>query len=87
MTASNQLQERIAACQGAAASLIESFNAPAQAHAVWIKTEVEGGEFSHVLCVAIRPEWESKIEVPSEQDGVPVRVLSWKAANNIDREG
>ncbi len=63
----------------AAQTLIQRLNAPAQAHSVWIGTEVdpETKEFVRSLCVSIRPGWKSKITVPTEHHGIPVVNVPW----------
>lgn len=62
----------------AAQTLIVRLNAPAQAHSVWIKTEVDDeGRFVKSLCVSIRPGWKDKIKVPTEHEGIAVVNVPW----------
>lgn len=68
----------------AAQSLIRRLNAPAQAHSVWVRSEIEKDENgkdratgNQELCVSIRPTWKSKIKVPDEHEGIPVVNVPW----------
>ena len=62
----------------AATSLVKKLNAPAQAHSVYIQTNVgPNGQFEKVLCVSIRPEWKSKIQVPAKHMGYPIHEVEW----------
>ncbi len=63
----------------AATSLVKFLKAPPQAHSVWIKTETdtETKEFKKSLCVSVRPEWQSRINVPANHLGFPVELVPW----------
>ena len=62
-----------------AQTLIQRLNAPAQWHAVFIRTEVDEDtkQFVRSLCVSIRPGYESKVKVPKEHQGIPVVQVPW----------
>jgi hypothetical protein len=59
---------------------LELQQAPPQAHSVWVKTErddsAEGG-FKHSICVSLNPKYRKPLDIPSAQDGYPVKLEPW----------
>lgn len=60
----------------AATSLAKQLG-PAAYHSVYINTSVEDGKFAPSIHVAIRPQYVSKIKVPEEHQGYPVKRVPW----------
>lgn len=62
----------------AATSLVKKLNAPPQAHSVYIRAETTAaGQFKHSICVSVRPEWKSKIQIPEKHMGFDVIQVDW----------
>lgn len=68
----------VAKLKNLASSLIESLNAPAVAHAVWVESTVgSDGEFINRLCMSVRPGFEDAVSIPTEHEGEPVKRVVW----------
>ena len=62
----------------AATALIQSFRQPPQAHAVWVRTEINQstGEAQSILMVANNPAFQQP-NVPNQLMGYEVRAHAW----------
>lgn len=63
----------------AATSLVKKLNAPPQAHSVYIRSDVDETtkQFKRTICVSVRPEWKSKIQIPDKHMGFQVEEVPW----------
>ena len=61
----------------AAASLALSLGPPAY-HSVFVNTSVgDDKEFIQTIHVAVRPQYKSRIKVPTSHEGYPVTQVPW----------
>lgn len=62
-----------------AASLLAKQLGPPAYHSVYVNTEVDPDtqEFVKTIHVAVRPAYKSRITVPAQADGYPVKQVPW----------